>query len=443
MKEKRNIITRKIQLFPVGDKDEVNRVYKYLHDGMFNQNKAMNQYISALYVSTIQGISADDRKELNRLYTRISSSKKGSAYQDDISFPTGLPVTASLGQKVKQDFSTFCKKGGLYGKISLPSYRMDNPMLVHVDYVRLKSKSLQGKGLYHNYENRETFINKLYDKDLELFIDFANNITFKIELGQPHKSAELRSVFKNIFDEVYDVRGSTIEIDGTKIILNMSISIPRRDAKLDENTVVGVDLGIAIPAQCGLNNSKLINKSIGCANDFLRVRTKLQAQRKRLQKALVQTSGGHGRNKKLKHLDMMEKHEANWVQNYNHFVSKSVIDFALQNNAKYINLENLKGYKDNGKDEEEKKKNKKKFILRNWSYYQLQEYITYKAQQYGIEVRKINPAYTSQICSCCGNLEEGQRINQEDFRCKKCGAELNADFNASRNIAMSTDFVEE
>ena len=48
-----------------------------------------------------------------------------------------------------------------------------------------------------------------------------------------------------------------------------------------------------------------------------------------------------------------------------------------------------------------------KFILRNWSFYELQQFITYKAAKYGIEVRKINPFHTSQICSCCGHWEEG------------------------------------
>lgn len=78
--------------------------------------------------------------------------------------------------------------------------------------------------------------------------------------------------------------------------------------------------------------------------------------------------------------------------------------------------------------------------MRNWSFYELQHFITYKAAKYGIEVRKINPYHTSQICSCCGHWEEGQRIDQSHFKCKACGSELNADFNASRNIAMSKDF---
>ena len=49
--------------------------------------------------------------------------------------------------------------------------------------------------------------------------------------------------------------------------------------------------------------------------------------------------------------------------------------------------------------------------------------------------------HTSQICSKCGHWEEGQRIDQAHFRCKEYGTELNADFNAARNIAKSVEFV--
>ena len=105
------------------------------------------------------------------------------------------------------------------------------------------------------------------------------------------------------------------------------------------------------------------------------------------------------------------------------------MDFAVKNKAKYINIEDLSGFNSN------------QFILRNWSFYELQQFITYKASAYGIEVRKINPYHTSQICSCCGHWEEGQRVDQAHFKCKTCGTELNADFNAARNIAKSTEFV--
>ena len=149
-------------------------------------------------------ISKDDRKELNKLYSRVSTSKLGSAYDESIEFAKGLHTTASIKQKVKQDFDNAMKKGLKYGKISLPSYRENNPLLIHVDYVRLRSTNPHiDNGLYHSYQSHQNFLDHLYDKDLELFIKFVNKITFKIILGNPHKSAEIRSVFKNIFEDYY------------------------------------------------------------------------------------------------------------------------------------------------------------------------------------------------------------------------------------------------
>lgn len=289
----------------------------------------------------------------------------------------------------------------------------------------------------HGYENYTEFLDNLYtDRNLKVFIKWVNKIQFKIVFGNPYKSAELRSVVQNIFEERYKINGSSICIDDDDIILNLSLTMPKEIKELDENKVVGVDLGIAIPAVCALNTNSYSRKSIGSADDFLRVRTKIRAQRRRLQKSLSRTSGGHGRKKKLRALDKFSEYEKHWVQNYNHYVSKQVVDFAIKNNAKYINLEDLEGY---GEEE------KNKFILSNWSYYQLQQYIAYKAEKYGIEVRKINPYHTSQVCSCCGHWESGQRVNQKTFICKnpECenfGEEVNADFNAARNIALSTNW---
>lgn len=429
-------ITRKIQLLPIGNKEEINRVYKYLRDGMLNQNKAMNQYISALFMSYMQEISKEDRKELNQLYSRISASKKGSAYSSDIEFAKGLPTGSSISQKVKQDFSKSIRDGLLCGKVSLPTYKKDNPLLVHVDYVRLRSTNPHlDNGLYHEYGSHQELLDALKDGKPEIFIKFANNIVFKIVFGNPHKSHELRCVFQNIFEENYKVQGSSIQFDktGKKIILNLSLAIPKQEHELNENTVVGVDLGVAVPAVCALNSNKFERNYIGSKDDFLRVRTQIQSQKRRLQRSLINSNGSRGRKKKMKPMDRFTKYESNFVKTYNHMVSKRVVDFALKNNAKYINIENLEGY------------DTSKFILRNWSFYQLQQYITYKAGLHGIEVRKINPAYTSQKCSCCGYVDSGNRPKEEKgqayFKCLKCGEEMNADFNAARNIAVSTNFV--
>lgn len=100
-------------------------------------------------------------------------------------------------------------------------------------------------------------------------------------------------------------------------------------------------------------------------------------------------------------------------ETFNHKYSRYVID-----------MEDLKGI------------SKDSLFLKNWTYYDLQQKIEYKAKELGIEVVYINPRYTSQRCNKCGCIHEENRENQETFHCKTCGFKTNADFNAARNIAM-------
>ena len=50
-------------------------------------------------------------------------------------------------------------------------------------------------------------------------------------------------------------------------------------------------------------------------------------------------------------------------------------------------------------------------------------------------VEKVNPAFTSQRCSVCGQVDRKSRESQAIFRCTACGYACNADVNAARNIA--------
>lgn len=54
-------------------------------------------------------------------------------------------------------------------------------------------------------------------------------------------------------------------------------------------------------------------------------------------------------------------------------------------------------------------------------------------ENHGIEVCKVNPAYTSKQCSGCGLVADKQRKGTS-FRCIHCGKTLHADVNAARNI---------
>ena len=52
-------------------------------------------------------------------------------------------------------------------------------------------------------------------------------------------------------------------------------------------------------------------------------------------------------------------------------------------------------------------------------------------------VQKVNPAYTSQMCSQCGYVDAGNRGSQSVFRCLMCEYLIHADVNAALNIRAS------
>ena len=54
-------------------------------------------------------------------------------------------------------------------------------------------------------------------------------------------------------------------------------------------------------------------------------------------------------------------------------------------------------------------------------------------------VEKIRPAFTSQRCSACGQVDPKSRESQAVFRCTACGFACHADVNAAMNIARGTD----
>ena len=56
-----------------------------------------------------------------------------------------------------------------------------------------------------------------------------------------------------------------------------------------------------------------------------------------------------------------------------------------------------------------------------------------KAVEAGCEVRDVNPAYTSQMCSGCGNIVK-KELSERQHKCNLCGLDIGRDLNAARNI---------
>ena len=136
---------------------------------------------------------------------------------------------------------------------------------------------------------------------------------------------------------------------------------------------------------------------------------------------------GHGTKTRVADVYKTEDKIANFRNTINHRYSKELIEYAIQHQFGTIQMEDLSGIKqDTGFPK----------FLRHWTYYDLQQKIIAKAKEYGINVVKVNPQYTSQRCSKCGHIDSANRPSQAVFCCTKCGFKANADFNASQNLSI-------
>jgi len=173
------------------------------------------------------------------------------------------------------------------------------------------------------------------------------------------------------------------------------------------NEFVGVDVGINHIAVTS-------NKQFFSGNKIKNYRLKY----KRL-KAKLQAKGTQSAKRLLRKISGKERRFKAWV---NHKISRQIVDNCK---AGTIALENIKGIRAN-------KGRKFNFWLHGWSFYQLQNFIEYKAVRKGIRVVKVSPYNTSKTCSKCSSI--GSR-SKGFFICSHCGYSLNADLNASYNLA--------
>ncbi len=130
-----------------------------------------------------------------------------------------------------------------------------------------------------------------------------------------------------------------------------------------------------------------------------------------------------------RHLRKLSGKERRFKEQVNHIISKQIVSFL--NPGDTIVIENLTGIRNNIRA-----RKKLRTAINGWNFYQLELFLTYKAEAKGIRVVHIDPRYTSQRCSKCGSIDKKNRKNQSIFDCRKCGFKHNADLNAAKNICL-------
>ena len=151
--------------------------------------------------------------------------------------------------------------------------------------------------------------------------------------------------------------------------------------------------------------------------NFLRVRAEQQSRGTRSAKRRLKAISGR---------------ENRWMSDVNHQLSKTLV-------AKYgadtlFVIEDLTGV---SFDENNLSNNNAegRSDLRSWTFYQLEQFLTYKAEAVGSGVLKVSPEYTSQRCPKCGRIHKDNRDHEMHlYTCDSCGYVSNDDRLAAMNI---------
>lgn len=243
--------------------------------------------------------------------------------------------------------------------------------------------------------------------------------TLEKRIGVPIETSERQNDYleKLINGEVKQGTAMLVKRRGRWYIhLSFEVSIEEEPKKREK--IMGIDLGLIDILVAEAEGQTLFFSG----GKLAYMRRHFKSLRSRLMKAKAY--------KKLKELGNKEHRIATDI---NHKISSSVIDFAKEQGVTKIRMEDLTDARWEMK-QRKKQKHDSGRSLQSWSFYQLQEFIEYKATLTGIEVEYVNKDNTSMICSVCGH-KFTSRPKGRMFECPSCGSIRHIDANAARNIA--------
>ncbi len=370
--KKKVTITRKIQIYPnYANKEAFNDAYKTLWRWQNIVYKSANMVSTHLFIQEqakeifyftdetkvkLANITKDDNGIL-------STSKTNTTYQVLSKMFKGDIPTAILTALNSQITSTFSKEKSHYfkGERSIRNYRKTIP-------IPFPSASIRNcvKGEKKDY----TF---------SLF-----NLEFKTFFGKDLSGNEM--IFdRAMMGEEYKLCDSNIQIKGKDIYLLAVFQFDKQILDLDAENVAEATLGLEHPIIVTIGKKTF---HIGDKEEFLYRRLAIQRGLRRAQIASTYNKGGKGRHKKTGAIDKFKSAEISYVTSRIHKYSAKLVDLCIKYKAGKILLANIENVKEETKENE--------FLLRNWSYFGLNEKIKYKAGKYNIVLEAGKKAETAE-----------------------------------------------
>jgi putative transposase len=189
---------------------------------------------------------------------------------------------------------------------------------------------------------------------------------------------------------------------------------------LQTDNVIGVDMGI--------KNLVVTDTGETFAGD------NVEAVRKRCgnHRRALQQRGSKSAKRRLRKIRMRE---SNFKRDTNHGISKRLVDLAT-GTCSAIAIEDLEGIV-----QRTTARKADRSRMKGWAFYQLRQFLTYKAAQARVQIILVDPRNTSRTCSECGHCAKNNRRSRDSFECRRCGFALGADHNAARNIKARAGVV--
>lgn len=245
--------------------------------------------------------------------------------------------------------------------------------------------------------------------DLRTAKVFLNSGQLQITTIEGRKKYNIK--IPDYFAKYFDWKVKAVTLGVNKKVLNLKVIVEGELPKQSVNKeILGIDLGIK-------NFAVLSDGTFIKPNKIRAIKRNYAYLRKGLQ-----SLGTRSAKRKLKSLSGRERR---FQRDFNHCLSKRIVNMDYGAFA----LEGLKGIRN---------RRKGKIFNRmrsNWAYFQLRQFLTYKAENIGKSVVLADPRYTSQRCSSCGFIDKSNR-NKGSFNCISCSFHSSADLNASINISQ-------
>jgi IS605 OrfB family transposase len=208
--------------------------------------------------------------------------------------------------------------------------------------------------------------------------------------------------------------------DGT-FYLQIQVKPPAPEPR-QGTAVIGIDLGRRDIAHTSEGQTFSGAAVTQVRDHFARQRTAIQ------RKASKGTRSTRRRCRQLlQRLSGRERRFQTWV---NHTISYRLVQRALAADAR-LALEDLSGIRERTNTQPRSRTERRR--ANSWAFFQLRQFLDYKARKWGVGLILVDPAYTSQTCHDC--LHMGERQGQH-FACAHCGLACDADLNGAKVISL-------